>query len=384
MGEPVAAIAPDIRRPARELASWLTGPAAALWLDRGLDRAQGGYYDQLSPLDASNACDFKRLRVCCRQIFVFSQFESWAIGGGRDAMAHGLAYLFDRLRHPEGGYVRSVALDGSPLDSRRDLYDLAFVIYALAAAYRCSPDPVLLEEARSVLGFIRDAMAHPHGGFVEAIPPALPRRQNPHMHLLEACLAWLPLTDSPDFTETAKALLALFVGRLWNESDQCLYEYFTDDWHPVATAQARIFEPGHHFEWIWLLDQCRRNGLIDAGTASGISHALAGTAMRHGIHPVTGLPYAEVRPDGQVVDSHCRIWVITEWLRVSATQPDVAAGDTGAVLSHLARFTQTPLAGLWYEKCDAVTGTFETAAVPASSLYHIVTGLAPIVVGVAA
>ncbi len=31
-----------------KLRAWLTGPAATLWLEAGVDRQGGGYYDQLS------------------------------------------------------------------------------------------------------------------------------------------------------------------------------------------------------------------------------------------------------------------------------------------------------------------------------------------------
>lgn len=362
-----------IGRTAADLRHWLTGPAATLWLEAGVDRRGGGYYDQLSHGDAANACDFKRLRVTCRQIFVFAKLDELGVAGARDAMAHGLEFLFSALAHPDGGFRRSVTLDRRPLDDNRDLYDLAFVIFALAAAFARLGDTALQDRALSVLSFIRERMTHLAGGFAEALPPVLPRRQNPHMHLLEACLAWNGRAGA--FHDQAQELVDLLTARFWSGEHACIFEYFGEDLSPVAEPDRRIFEPGHHFEWIWLLDECRSAGL----DVPDINEPLARRAVREGFAPGTGLPFAEVRADGTVQDTTCRIWMITEWLRVCATRDAALAGDWRTPLAHLWRFLDVPLAGLWREKCDAATYAFRAENVPASSLYHIVTGILPLI-----
>ncbi len=51
---------------------WMFEEALPFWAEHGVDRAFGGYVEQLS-LDGSDAAvDFKRTRVICRQIYVFS------------------------------------------------------------------------------------------------------------------------------------------------------------------------------------------------------------------------------------------------------------------------------------------------------------------------
>jgi mannose/cellobiose epimerase-like protein (N-acyl-D-glucosamine 2-epimerase family) len=357
------------------LRDWLVGPAAALWLDRGLDRKHGGYFDSLTIEGAENSSDFKRLRVTCRQIFVFSRLDMLGVTGAREAMLHGVDFLLSRLRHAGGGFIRSVTLKGQPLDERRDLYDLAFTIFALAAAHERTGNQTLCDEALAVLTFIRHRLAHGAGGYLEGLPATLPRRQNPHMHLLEACLAWLPLSGEPAFRDVAQGVLDLMAAHLWSPADQCLFEYFGEDWQLCADLSRRVFEPGHHFEWAWLLEECRAAGLITPDLAG----PLARRAFHHGFSSL-GLPYAEVRPDGAVADRHCRIWVITEWLRAQVTHcaynvPAACKAPGATPLDVLKRFLDVPTRGLWYERCDAVTGRFVNEAVPASSLYHIVTGV---------
>jgi len=73
-----------------------------------------------------------------------------------------------------------------------------------------------------------------------------------------------------------------------------------------------VFELGRHFEWMWLLNQCRIAGFAVPGRLK----ALGKTSFTSGFSPQTGLPYAAVLADGTVADANCRLWTITEWLRV--------------------------------------------------------------------
>jgi len=354
------------------LREWLIAHAAPLWLEHGVDRARGGYFDQLDHRDASNACDFKRLRVTCRQIFVFATLDELGVSGARQAMDHGLAFLFGPLYHADGGFVRSVDLDGRLLDEQRDLYDLAFALFALATAYQRSGDSFFADQAFALLTFVHDRLVHPQGGFAESLPPALPRRQNPHMHLLEACLSWLPLSPERAYRDTIEAVLSLFGRHFWSDSHACLFEFFEDDWACSADPARQLFEPGHHFEWMWLLDQCRI-----AGFAVPVRpDALGKTAFTTGFSPQTGLPYAAVRADGTVADANCRLWTITEWLRVCAV--GLAPNPTVA-LAHLHSFLAARRPGFWAERWDARAQCFPDENVLASSFYHILTGILPLI-----
>ncbi|MDR3429573.1 AGE family epimerase/isomerase [Silvimonas sp.] len=356
------------------LRHWLLGQAAPLWLEHGLDRARGGYFDQLDPIDASNSCNYKRLRVTCRQVFVFATLDEMGVGGSREAMDHGLAFLFGQLRHGDGGFVRTVDLDGRVLDERRDLYDLAFVIFALSSAYQRSGDSFYAGEAHRLLTFLYEAMLHPRGGFVESLPPSLPRRQNPHMHLLEACLAWLPISDQPAYRDTIGDILDLFGHHFWSENDGCLFEYFEDDWAHSLNPTQRIFEPGHHFEWIWLLEQCRASGLAVPDRLE----SLRKTVLALGFSDQSGLPYAEVHPNGLVADANCRLWSVTEWLRVSTT---ALSPDLDRPLAQFWRFLDARRPGFWAERWDANAQQFPQENVLASSFYHILTGILPLIKG---
>lgn len=68
----------ELKAAARQATAWLYETALPLWLEHGVDRRRGGFYEALSHHDLSPVHDYKRLRVLSRQIYVFSQGRSAA------------------------------------------------------------------------------------------------------------------------------------------------------------------------------------------------------------------------------------------------------------------------------------------------------------------
>ena len=353
------------------LRDWWINDAGPLWLERGVDWRGPGYFDQLDFSDARNAADYKRVRVCARQIFVFSRLAEAGLTGANDAVGHGLACLFGPMRHPRGGFVQSIELSGRVLSDKRDLYDQAFVLFALAYAYRLTGDERLCEEALVLADLILREFRHPRRGFVEALPPLQPRRQNPHMHLLEACLAWVEQARPGPWSELANELVGLMREQFWSKVDRRLYEYFDDDLELDSSLAKQIFEPGHHFEWIHLLHEARRLGLVEPDAS--MLRDLAETALGHGIAPDSGIPFGAIARDNTVADPQCRVWQLCEWLRVAALYPQYGGHEVRPA-GLLIEMLDVPVAGLWRERRNAVNGVYGDEACPASSLYHIMTG----------
>jgi mannose/cellobiose epimerase-like protein (N-acyl-D-glucosamine 2-epimerase family) len=154
---------------------WFLNSACPLWLERGVDWKNGGFFDSLDLLHARNASERKRLRVATRQIFVFSCALDFGFEDGRRVVTHGLEFLFEHARHPGGGFTSDFDLSLAKTSERRDSYDLAFVILALAHSYRHFEDARLLEEALALAHFFENRLRHPAGGFIEGLPAQLPR-----------------------------------------------------------------------------------------------------------------------------------------------------------------------------------------------------------------
>lgn len=346
---------------------WLIGQALPLWAQHGVDRERGGFFEGLTS-ELTSVAAFKRLRVVTRQIYVFSAAHRLGFPGASAVVHHGLRFLLGNARHPEGGFAARFDLDGNSVDGTRDTYDLAFVLFALAHAYSVTGEDALRREARELLAFMQVQMRHPAGGFVEALPPKLPRRQNPHMHLLEAALAWSAVDPQGPFSAVRDQLLDLFETRFLQRDRAYLPEYFAEDLSVQPGATGAIFEPGHHFEWTWLLDQ--------AGGHDTARDLLYRQSAHLGVNPQTGFPYGEVTYDGAMVLPTPRLWTLTEWLKAEAVTPgDDQAQRVARVWSGIAQFLATPTPGLWFERWDPQAGGFAREPSPATTLYHLTLGI---------
>jgi len=279
----------------------------------------------------------------------------------------------------DGVEVASVAFSIDPQSRRqisttRDSYTHAFILFATAHLYRLNGDPELLAFAGRIAAFIDREMVDPiHGGVIDAIPVvSAPKRQNPQMHLLEAYLALENTVSGQGWLDRADTLVTLFYERMAKADRAVLLEHFAHDWSPHADqTMAAVFEPGHHYEWSWLLDRHQRLSGRDHGDWRMMLHA---TAARHG-HAPGGLIYDEVLPDGRVAKPSHRLWPHTEAIKAAAVRH--REGDREALNDALrmadlldTHFLDAPFPGGWTDQISS-TGEALVGYVPASSLYHL-------------
>lgn len=346
---------------------WLFRQALPLWAQAGID-AEGRFFEKLDFGGRPITGRPRRTRVQARQVYVFAEAASLCWAEGEAVARRGLDVLIRDYRRDDGLWVRATDDTGAVIDATPDLYDLAFVLFALAAAHRVLKDERARPLALSTLAAIEAQMADTvHGGWQEALPPVLPRRQNPHMHMLEALLAWQAIAPHPAFEAAARRVLPLFATRFFDREHLMLGEFFTADWSIAHAAAGQVVEPGHHMEWIWLLDQARRLGLDGHDR---LAQALLASALTNGVN-AQGLMVREIDRIGVVRDGGHRLWGQTEAIRTlllrGQTERALALTDT-LFATHLA--TETP--GLWIDNFDA-KGAPQDADVPASSLYHLMT-----------
>ena len=377
--------APAPTRPSAEVLAassralqWLQEVAWPFWLARGIDRdANGhatGFHEHLT-LDRQDCmAAFRRLRVVTRQTYVFSEAAAAGLPGAEEAVALGLDYLRHRAFDPDGGYHWRFDLAGCSIDARRDLYDHAFVLLALASAMRILPSAILRAEALALDAYLQDVFSHPAGGYGESLPPSLPRRQNPHMHLLEACLAASEVFGDDPFLDRADSLAELFLTRMFQPAEGALPEYFDEALVPHRDGGLFVVEPGHHCEWVWLLDwHGRRRAAAGRPAMPGATAAILHLTRfvdRHGIHRETGALIDELWSDGRPRAMGQRLWPQTERLKAEILRPDAEAARLVQAYAVLDSFIRPAPPGLWLERRMA-SGEFTRDAAPASSLYHL-------------
>lgn len=350
---------------------WLQDAALPFWWKTGFDRAAGCFHERVDgegmPIPGT-----RRVRVQARQTFVYSVAGElgWQ-GPWREATSAGAAILIERGLRVDGGTIHRLDDSGRPEDLRRDLYDAAFVVFALARAGAALARPDLVAAAEKVCDWAFSNWAHPAGGLLEGdITPTPPRRQNPHMHMLEAVLALHEANGDPRHLGRARTMVGLLHSRFVSPRWNALLEYFDDDWSPQPGDEGRIVEPGHQFEWVWLLDRYRRNG---GESVAGVAERIRINGEIYGIDP-TGYVIDETWAEGGVRTPTSRLWPQTERIKANIVRFETA-GDPRAAEATLqaceALASYLDPRGYWRDR-RLPDGSFVEEPAPASSFYHIV------------
>lgn len=372
----------ELKRRAQDARAWLFEHALPLWWERGFDRGSGCFHERMQ-LDGSPLILPRRIRVQARQTIVYARASrlGWP-GPWRDAVEAGAKVLLTHALRADGGTRHLLASTGEVADERRDLYDFAFVLFALAeAAQVLEGREDLLKAADSMLVWLEDTWRHPDGGYLEGeIVPVPPRRQNPHMHVFEALLSLYEASGRSAHLDMASKVADLFRDKFFDHAKGAMPEYFDDAWRPEAGESGRIVEPGHLFEWSWLLHRCARAGGHDL---SHIAERLRVHGEVYGVDHATGSVYDEVWIEGHTRSRTARLWPHTERLkanvaRIERTYDPNAFAAAAQSFDTLTTYFNTPVAGLWMERRTA-DGQFIDEAAPASSFYHIMFGLSELI-----
>ena len=366
---------PALHEAASRFRSWMRDAALPVWSDDGWDARRGGFFERFDLKGRPEDEAVRRVRSQARQIYVYAHADQlgWFDGGTQLAI-RGLDWLEDKAWAPDGnpGWVMKLTPDGEVADPTRDLYEQAFALLALAWVYRATGEQRALDLLNATLAFIDETMAHPDGGWLESLPDrAPPRRQNPHMHMFEASLALFDATSDRAHLDRAAQILAI-MRKHWISESGSLLELFNADWSRFDGKGARRTEPGHQYEWVWLLDHFRDRTGEDVSAEITSLYAFART---YGRNPKTGLIMSAVGEDGAPMDMSARTWQQTEHLKASLIQG--AAGRSGAwdaagdALHRLfARFLAPAPAGCWIDAYDA-GGKPDVTGITASTLYHL-------------
>lgn len=347
---------------------WLWNCVMPLWAEHAVDPKTGRLIEALDLNGAPLADSSTRGRVAPRQLYAFAVAKQfgWNPGGAADRVIEAaLTFLDGPGRAPGGGWAHRIAPDGSIEDGRRDLYDHAFVALAGSQlALLGLPDGRrLADEAFAV---IDETFLDPEGlGWSDRETGAGEKLANPHMHLLEASLAHYSATAEPSTAKRLAEIAFLFERHMFDPRSGAMLETFATDWSPL---QPHRIEPGHCYEWAFLLDTLRRSTgrdtaswcrrLVDFSEAGGLKNGLVVDLF--GEDPATA-----------------RLWPQLERIRTLSWIPRPGC-DVGPVIDIvIERYLSPGPAFAWVDKLSA-EGEPLTDTLPASMLYHFMTALAPI------
>jgi mannose-6-phosphate isomerase len=186
-------------------------------------------------------------------------------------------------------------------------------------------------------------------------------------------LGWQALAD--EIVELART-------RFLDPGSGAITEAFTIDWQPAPDARGLVIEPGHQFEWAWLL--MRWADIKGDTDAFNKAWRLIEIAETHGIN-AHKVAFNALDEHFRVRDAEAKLWPQTERLKAlhALTFHPMASSDQKAfgkdkvpeaIDSLHAYFLKEP-AGFWYEVMRA-DGSFDDQPARASSLYHITCAIA--------
>ncbi|NUT73939.1 N-acylglucosamine 2-epimerase [Pseudomonas sp. C1C7] len=307
-----------------------------------------------------------RAMACARQLYLFASLIGQVPGAEERAAAlfRSLQRHFHDAEH--GGWFYSIDPQGAPLDTRKDLYTHAFILFACAHYWGKVREPLVESVLNASLEVIAQRFATDDGLYEASLDRDWSSLdsgplQNPLMHLAEAFLATLSVRED---CAVQRALVELCTGmqkRFIDPQKSVLME------KPLGAVD-NWFEPGHQFEWYFLLESS--DVLRGSALHASLERAFAFTEQQ-GVDKQTGAVRAmlDLGPQGGSRDATQRIWAQAEYLRALTLRPDSEA----AVLRQLRALQQRSLhAGGWYE-CRDEHGEVSRRDMPSTTPYHLAT-----------
>lgn len=355
-----------------KLVTWLVDSAYPLWAQNGVDAHNGGFIETLAQNGTSLPLP-RRARVHPRQIYAFAQAGNFGWKGDvTGIVARGMDYFSTYYRRPDGLFRTLAGVDGAPLDDRAVLYDQAFALLGFAAAATALNARSDFEQrALQLRHTIEKQFGVGDGSFRSNENADGHIESNPHMHLLEACLAWAEIGEDPSWTDSARHLVDLALKTFIRSDTGALGECFAADGRPAPGIAGRIIEPGHQFEWAWLLlrSESRHPGLlreaawrlIAIGEQFGVQNQVAVNSLVD---------------DFSVHDANARFWPQTERLKAALTAAQLTGNEqywamAAAAAESLLPYLNTPVQGLWLDS-QLPSGELLDSPAPASTFYHLV------------
>ncbi|WP_439877199.1 AGE family epimerase/isomerase [Pseudomonas prosekii] len=307
-----------------------------------------------------------RAMACARQLYLFS-----SLIGQLPAAEERAAALFRSLQQhfhdaEHGGWFYSIDAQGAPLDQRKDLYTHAFILFACAHYWDKVREPLVESVLNAALQVIAQRFATDDGLYEASLERDWSSLnsgplQNPLMHLAEAFLATLSVREDAAAEDALLKLCTAMQEQFVDPQTRVLME------KPLGAVD-NWFEPGHQFEWYFLLESSPL--LRSSQLHESLDRAFALTE-RLGVDEHSGavLAMLDLQDGGSAKDSTQRIWAQAEYLRALTLRTHSEA----PVLRQLQALQQRFLhVGGWFE-CRDEAGEVSRKDMPSTTPYHLAT-----------
>jgi mannobiose 2-epimerase len=239
------------------------------WSTYTTDKEWGGFVGQVDMADAVVPRAPKGVVLNARILWSFAAAFRHTKNKTHLALAdRAMQYILEHfLDNEHGGAYWMVDHTGLPLDRKKQVYAIAFVIYALSEYHRISPNESVKDAARKLYELLLvHAYDKTNGGFIEALSsdwqPIVDRRlsdkdantpksMNTMLHVLEGFTNIYRIWPNQGLRDSIRGLLKDFDDHIINERSHHLDLFFENDW----SVKGHEISFGHDIEASWLLQE---------------------------------------------------------------------------------------------------------------------------------
>ena len=237
------------------------------WMSHARDTINGGFYGKIDNDNNIHTNAPKGSVLNSRILWTFSaaynltnELQYLKIAG------RAYNYIINHFVDKEyGGVYWTVNYKGEPLDTKKQIYALSFLLYACSEYFKCNKSEEVKQQAIDLYNLIEKySFDKERTGYLEAfsrewqeikdlrlsVKDANEKKtMNTHLHVLEAYAGLYRIWPAAALKNSIALLIKNFTGHIINKKTGHLHLFFDEEWN----KKADVISYGHDIEAAWLL-----------------------------------------------------------------------------------------------------------------------------------
>ncbi|HLF35168.1 MAG TPA: AGE family epimerase/isomerase [Cyclobacteriaceae bacterium] len=332
----------------KEAEHHLTHELLPFWMERVLDKKNGGFITHFDKDGKDSGEDEKSLIAQTRSLFTLSSAHRAEYGNGQCAelAKKGIGFLLDKMWDKKaGGFYWIVDRKGNVIKDNKILYGLSFAMYGLSEYTLATGDKSGIDYAEKVFDLVHEHCYDPKlGGYLEMFSRdwklAGPGSQggdrktlDVHMHLMEAFTTLFECSGKKAHQQMLEEDIDLLINKILHPVYRTGIPQFTPDWKVAPQIKFDIIwgwdrfaeggkkvhaedntSAGHNTEFGWLLIHALDIMKKNKDNYKSLLKTVFDHSYQNGIDWEYGGVYVEGPHSGGVYDIEKEFWQQAEVL----------------------------------------------------------------------